>query len=252
MLPEQKLAGDILCPELEVLSGSRLYGVATPESDIDTVAVVWPPFEYRLRLLNPGGGRYSFETTTVVEGKTERVIFSVDKFIDLLIKGNTRALETLFAARQPEVYCIHIMTSLGRRLVGLVDSFVSKQLRKAFGGYGVGEIKMTFGETTGQLGAIRKGDLADYGYSRKNAYNALRILVQGRDIAETGTLTFPSYCVPLMKDIREGKLNPVELRILLEHNLAAMDQAFEKSTLPDHPSYSGVNQFLIDIDDGLL
>jgi len=71
-----------------VKHGSHLYNLATPESDIDLYTV----YDFQNRNWRP-----TRQVKQHIEGETDHVKISLDKFIEQLKKGVPQAVEVLFA-----------------------------------------------------------------------------------------------------------------------------------------------------------
>ena len=82
-------------PDLLVVSGSRLYGYATPESDIDLLGFVIPPIEAELDMLHPFHQKVPNQKD--IDAGDDTRIYSLRKFLKSLISNDTQCLEILFA-----------------------------------------------------------------------------------------------------------------------------------------------------------
>lgn len=238
--PEEKLAACFCNPEMEVYSGFRLHGVNAPDRDVDTVAVVIAPEEYRLGLYGPKGQQYRFEETTVADGVHERVIISATHFLAMLAEGNIRALECLFAVRQADLNICE-PGPFARRLSSNIDCLLSKRLFDTFAAAGYAESKRTFAETTGERSGKHGDDIERHGYSPRNAYDCVRIFHEGIQIADTHGIEFPSPMKLILMDILVGHFAAQEMRDIMDSMLRLLDAAFSTSTLPAYPAYEFLN-----------
>ena len=90
---------------IEMKFGSHLYGTDTPESDLDLKAIYLPTAReivlgtYK-ETINISRNKASCERNTKDDTDTE--IFSLDRFLDLLMQGQTVALDMLFS---PDSLC---------------------------------------------------------------------------------------------------------------------------------------------------
>jgi len=111
------------------LAGSHMYGMATPESDIDKRGVCVPP-----RNVVMGFAR-NFNQQEF-EGE-DTVVFSLVKFMDLAVKNNPNILELLFAPEE----CIETMHPTWERLLERRDDFLSAKCYYSFTGYAHSQLK---------------------------------------------------------------------------------------------------------------
>lgn len=192
-------------PDLLIRTGSRLYGCSTPSSDDDLRGFVVEPAHCFL-------GRNKFDQHE--DKVNDVVIWGLVKFLNQLVRGTPNTFEILFA---PES---HILTCSenGRIVLDSKEMFVTKSQLMPFSGFAMSEwLKAqlkTKNRETGDIyhssrvvGAKRKESYSKYGYSVKNAYHAVRLLSQGIELAETGSMTFPRPEADLLVDIRNGKLS---------------------------------------------
>ena len=128
-------------PALRICTGSRMYGTARIDeqgniiSDMDLRDILIPPFEY-LTLI-----KGDFETRKGSIGD-DHVVYSLSFFINKLIKGNPQMIEILFA--QPDM--ILAQDRVGKELLSMRESFVSKQYYKSMLGFSYSEFRKTCGE----------------------------------------------------------------------------------------------------------
>lgn len=226
--PEQKLNERVKNPDLKVLSGSRLYGTHDPESDYDYRGFLVPPKEYRLGIYNKGGTVYGFEQHDVNNDEEGDVtIYSLRKFLKLLLKGNSFCLELLFTDEE------HVcnVTLFGKKVMDNKEKFFSKKMMKPFSGFAWGSFKK-----------------AEARENPKDAYHAMRVLSEGVEFFKTNHITLPRP-----KQEREFlhavKNNNVSLGVIkdeFEKRDKKLKEAFDNSSLPDKPNYSFVNELILE------
>lgn len=118
------------CLLFECVSGSRAYGLATPESDTDIKGVfVWP----REMLYGFGGPQQ-------LNGpNNDEVYYELGRFVELLAKNNPNLLEMLAAPED----CVRFKHPLFRRFTPAL--FLSQLCKDAFAGYANAQIKKARG-----------------------------------------------------------------------------------------------------------
>jgi predicted nucleotidyltransferase len=180
-------AGEILRTEV----GSGLHGIAIAGTDDhDEMGVFVEPPECAIGLRAPMDHyvwRTQPEGHRSGHGDTDLVMYSLRKFLKLAVAGNPTILLPLFAP-EDSVYAV---TDLGAELRALAPAFLSRRTVERFVGY-------LDGQTDRLLGLGRQGGLPNrpelverYGYDVKYASHALRLGLQGLEIAEHGRLTLP-------------------------------------------------------------
>ncbi|SSY79747.1 DNA polymerase beta superfamily protein [Alysiella crassa] len=115
---------------LETVSGSRAYGLATPESDWDIKGVFYlPPKQY-----------FSLHYTPQIANESNDIVYyELGRFVELLLASNPHALELLAAPTD----CIRQRAPIMDNL--RLDWFVSQACQHSFAGYALGQIKKARG-----------------------------------------------------------------------------------------------------------
>jgi len=124
---EHMLESAIREPDYMVLYGSQLYGTSTPESDRDERGFVVPPVEYLTGLCR-------FDQRVETES-VDRVVWSLPKFVSMLMKGDPQAFEMLFAPDDKILAC----SDIGFLLRDSVDMFACCRLYRRIMGYAESE-----------------------------------------------------------------------------------------------------------------
>jgi len=203
------------------LGGSNMYGLNSPESDVDWRGVYLNTDLSRIIGLDTD----RFDTIDR-KGEVDEVYYELRHFLRLLRKTNSTVMELLFNEKWMEVSPEWNLISENREK--LIDSerfFVSltggdgKAQREQ--GYIGNEIRLMMGERTGLLGSKRKNNLDTYGYSYKNACQALRLIYSAvtfytKGYFETDFTQNPHF--ELVKDIKFNPVNytPEQARELVE------------------------------------
>lgn len=159
----------------EIVAGSRLYGLDTPESDNDTRGVFLNTEPSRILGLD--------RLDILKDEKEDLLLFEFRHFLSGLRKTNTNMLELLFAEDdkfrllEPEFLKVR-----GNRK-GLIDS---NKFFKSLVGYVENERRLATGERKGEIGSKRRGQLERYGFSPKNFSHLFRLLRCGTVFFRTG------------------------------------------------------------------
>jgi predicted nucleotidyltransferase len=116
----------------ECITGSNLYGMATPESDTDYRGVCIPPMNV---LLNPFE---NFDQKDAGFQEEDRAIYSLKKFVQICADANPNIIELLFIPEQNVI----MTTPLWQKIVDNRHLFVSKKVRYTFSGYAYSQLKL--------------------------------------------------------------------------------------------------------------
>jgi predicted nucleotidyltransferase len=180
-------SGEILRTEV----GSGLHGIAIAGTDDhdemgvfveppDCVIGLRGPMDHYVWRTQPEGHRSG-------HGDTDLVMYSLRKFLKLAIAGNPTILLPLFAPAAS----VYTVTDLGEELRALAPAFLSRLAVQRFIGYLDGQTDRLLGRGR-QSSVPNRPELVErYGYDVKYASHALRLGLQGLEIAEHGRLTLP-------------------------------------------------------------
>lgn len=143
----------------EFRRGSHLYHLNTPTSDIDTGGVfICPP-----EMLEGLRERY---VEQVADEKNDTVFYEFGRWVELLIKSNPTALESLFAPEDCIIGPVHpaVQYILDRR-----DVFVTKECFKPFYNYAYMQIAKCRGTHKLIVNPVtERKDILDFCYTFKN------------------------------------------------------------------------------------
>lgn len=132
---EAALAAAAESPDYLVVYGSRLYGTDTPESDADERGFVVPPFEYLAGLC-----RFDQRVET---SPRDRIVWSLARFVAMLLKGDPQAYEMLFVPDDK----VLSMTPAGRALRDARGLFACRRFHRRIVGYAQSEWRKVRGVT---------------------------------------------------------------------------------------------------------
>ena len=211
---------------LKARVGSHLYGLNTEFSDEDFLGVFVRPTEETLGFFN--------NEETYVTKEPDCTLHEVKKFMHLAAKGNPTILELLYC---PEY---GVTTYEGCLLVANRKLFLSNHVRDSFGGYAVQQAR--------KLKAREEEGLEGFNPAVKNRYakharHCFRLMRQGKQLLETGTMN------PRLSNPEEyfalGEMPSDKLIEKFEEEFSIFKNA--ESVLPDKPDWEGLNSLLLTI-----
>lgn len=216
---------------LEGVTGSTAYGLATENSDVDIKGVYLLPTK---EVLSIG---FDPQHTTKDHVDPDWVYHEVGKFMKLVISGNPTVTELLYLDDYTE------LNDFGKLLIKYRSAFLSTPaVMNAYRGYAFSQAK--------RLNNRTEQGLDGYDSSLKNRFakhtrHCLRLLMQARQLLETGTLS-----VKVTQEQREylfamGEKTADEV----VNEFMRQDSKFDNiiSVLPDEPDMERLNKLLYDI-----
>ena len=224
-------------PDFLCVVGSRLYGTDTPDSDLDIRGFNFMPKKFLL-------GVKKFDQHQNLTDGDDIVIWSAEKFVKMLLNGSSVALEMLFC---PEKMTIR-RSKPAEILLRNTDVFISERVIKCMLGYAQSEWRKVLGETTRDLGAVRKEHIKEKGYSYKNAYHAIRILGIGIDLARHGITFFPCSGHKTLKAIKIGDVELADAQPLYETALKDLEELLHEKFSDKKQDLDMINDLLCDLN----
>lgn len=85
------------------------------------------------------------------------------------------------------------------------------------------------------------------GYDSKNLMHTLRLLDQALEIATEGRITLPRPNAGWLKEVKSGAYQYDDLLKIADERHNEMEEAFERSSLPERPSMEEANQVLLEV-----
>lgn len=222
-----------------VINGSQLYGTATTVSDEDQLGVFIEPLEYVVgfKRMDDYTWRSKPEGVRAEAGDTEISLYSLRKFMNLLIAGNPSILATIYARDELVVH-----DRLDLRI--FQEPIASKKAYPRFKGYLHSQKERALGIKQGHK-ARRDELVGEFGYDTKYMMHAIRLGLQGIEYLETGRISSPSKDAQWLLAIRNGEYTEQECLDYIDRLLIQLDDAVEKSTLPDEPDYKTLTDLMI-------
>ena len=224
-------------------TGSYAYGTNTEESDRDYKGVCIPPVDYYLGLesfneYNNSGGK-NFKNT---KDDVDISIIHINKFAKDAMMGVPNNIEILFVRQEGYLK----VTPLGQKLIDHRHLFLSKQIKKKFGGYAYSQLMKLKQKKSN--GSARHELVQKYGYDTKFAMHSVRLLTSAIEILETEDFCTHRSNWKELLDIRHGKYSFDEIIEIIQQLDKDLHVALEKSKLPNVPDYHKINQLLIEIN----
>lgn len=94
----------------------------------------------------------------------------------------------------------------------------------------------------------RKEMVDEYGYDTKFAMHLIRLLLEGKELLETGNLVFPLKETSFLMDIRAGKFSLANIDTMALDIENDINTIAEKSDLPSKPQYHKINKMLVELN----
>ena len=121
--------------------GSHLYGLQRPESDLDFQGIFMPTPEDMLGLVRLDNIDESTKSASEDRRNTKDDVddksYSLNRYVELLIKNNPNIVEVLFATPENVI----VSSPEWKELVANKDKFLSKRILNTFVGYATAQKK---------------------------------------------------------------------------------------------------------------
>lgn len=228
-------------PIYVTIVGSRLYGIAKDDSDYDIKGLGFNELDEYCGLKKKEQQDYS----NGKEGKDSfnGTIYEVSRCFHLLFKGNPTVLEPFWV--EPK-YILHT-SPIGEKIASFVrENFMTKHFFQPYFGYHYSQIKEF--ESSNRVGK-RKELFEKYGFDGKFAGHAYRLAKQCVMIMNDGKLdpTLKGEDRDIVMKMRNYEFTKDECLKYLNDNITDMNNAFEKSKLPEKPDYDKINKFVTEV-----
>jgi predicted nucleotidyltransferase len=162
-------------PILTGTVGSTAYGLATPESDVDTLSVAAAPTWDILGLHPPRD-----KTASDVRTDPDVTVHEIGKYLALALKANPTVTELLWL---PEDCYTEKAPCFGEELIGLRKSLLgATAVRNAYLGYATSQFRKMERRGDGTFSSDTKNRVA------KHARHLMRLLTQGTELFVRGEM----------------------------------------------------------------
>lgn len=270
-------------PCLIALTGSRLYGIATPTSDADYISVTVPTREYLY-------GLKTFEQTIVKKDNSENTVYSLLKFFKNLANGSINSLEALYSDET-------VANATGEKLIASREIFLSQKFTKSILHYAqneLGRAKSTTQivdsgddskddlferfvnvfrldrfqrskaldlvnevapivktiSTKHKVGDKRRSLIDKYGFDTKASANYLRLLSEAVELLTEGQLIFPRKEAKILRSIRDGELGIDYIEDMGQYLIQSINMLMPNSKLPEIAPTEPMNRLYMELIDG--
>jgi hypothetical protein len=91
----------------------------------------------------------------------------------------------------------------------------------------------------------RRENIVKHNYECKFASHVIRLLAEGAQLAEERCIDFPLHACEIIRNIKEGNVSENDFYTILNMFKSSFRKIEQKSTLPDHPDCTKINEFQI-------
>lgn len=227
---------DTWTPILTGTVGSTAYGLATPQSDVDTLSVAVAPTRDVLGLHPPRDKSASRVTTD-----PDITVHELGKYLALALKANPTVTELLWLPDDcyTEKHAAGLdLMDLRRKLLG------ARAVRNAYLGYAASQFRKMAHRGDGTFSSDTRNRVA------KHARHLMRLLTQGAELFVRGEMSvrltspeeYHAFGQLVLDDPEKG------LEVARE-KLATAEHIFDTytSALPEQPDEKAANSFLISV-----
>lgn len=232
---------------LRTVVGSGVHGIAIEGTDDhDEMGVYVDAPEVALGIYESKGhytARTAREGQRSRAGDTDLSLYSLRKYLALVVTGNPTVLLPLFAPRADVLHC----TTMGEHLRSFGPRVLSQQAGRRFLGYLEAQRQRVLGVDRRHT-PLRPELIAAHGYDTKYASHALRLGLQGIEVMRTGRLTLP-MCDREREAVLRVKRGEVALEQALQQITTVADELEvlldrKQSPLPERPDIDRINRWL--------
>lgn len=214
--------GENIC--LLTVGGSHAYGLANENSDIDIRGIAVRTAEDIL-------GMHHFDGFNQVTENTDIQIYTLDKFVNLALKGNVNVLEILFSDPSNILLC----DGFGRYLLDIKEQFLSNDIYKSLRGTVRSHLK-TYSKTGNEKFLRHAARLTAMAYD---------LFLQGKFIVEVDKMPFYKSEWQVLHS-KAMQNNDVER--IMQYCDGVLEYCLEHSILEPHVDRLMAERLIIDIN----
>jgi len=228
---------------LFVRTGSVMYGTNIPgKSDNDFMGVFMPTESHLLGLNNVEQVEFSTKSSAVRAKNTKDdvdcTLYSLPKYVKLLLNNNPNTLESLFIPENCQLYVHPVM----QELLDSKHVFVSKKLYHSFRGYSHSQMeRLKRGEKneSGRQELIQK-----FGYDTKMGSHVLRLYFECNELLSTGTVTLPLKENQMVLTVKKGEWGKEKFLEECTRLEELCDELYAKTELKHSPDREAADALL--------
>ena len=239
----------------ETIMGSVAFGVATDDSDIDTVGFCVPPKDIVFPHLAGdilGFGRQKqrfvcYQKHHVRDrrsGEKDRVydlnVYNIVHYFHLCMENNPNMIDSLFTPQE----CVLHGSTVSNMIRDKRRMFLHKGAWHRFKGYAYNQLHKMRTRTV-QPDSKRADIRKRFGYDVKFAYHVVRLLDEIEQILTLGDLDIRRNRAQL-KAIRRGEVPEGEVRAWALEKEKSLEKAYEESKLPWGPDEVAIKRLLLE------
>jgi len=228
---------------MTAFAGSHSHGTYDPQpgsiDDVDIVGVILAPPEGII-------GLTVFEHWDVFVDELDLTLYSLQKFVRLLLKANPNVLGWLWLP--DHLYLTR--TEAFERFRDNRHIFASKRAYLPYKHYGQSQLRdMDRGIFRGYMGAQRKALVEQFGYDVKHASHLIRLLRMASDFLETGEMRVDRTNIDAeeLKSIKRGDWPRGRVVREAEALFVRLEEAYRTSPLPDEPDTAAAEELLVTV-----
>jgi predicted nucleotidyltransferase len=242
--------------QYEVTMGSEAYGVSSNTSDIDVYGFaipdkheIFPHLRGEIDGFGTQKNRFEVWQMHRIEDKEARggegcvydcQYYSIVKYMDLVMRNNPNMVDSLFVPQR----CIRFATPVGQRIRDSRKLFLHKGSWHTYRGYAFSQLSKIFNKEY-KNSPKRRADIEKHGYSTKEAYHTVRLMLEAQQILEEGDVDLERNR-EVLKTIRAGSWSADEVKKYFTDKEHQLEKTYTESTLRHHPDEAAIKALLLD------